>query len=434
MAEHLPLILVLPVLLVLSGIASGSETALFRLSHRERADLLRTAPAVGAAVETLLSDPRRLLLFVLLLNMVVNVSYFVVSSVLTTRMDTRLAAAGVGAGSVLAIVLFGEILAKVAAGAGRRAFCLVLGQPLAALAVLLGPIVAALDTLVLSPLIRLIRPHQADPGRVHPSELARLVEMGGQAGVLTEGERRLLGEVIELGEVRVREAMRPRDRVLWLPASASAQEIIALASTHRRTVIVLAERSLDDGLVGFLHVKRYLAARHALRRDPDPREFADPALVIPEQARLDRALETMRERQKTHAICVDERGMVVGMIDAVDIVDELLAGMGDERTAERHTIRLVGLGRWQVSARLAARDWAQYFRVPEAEFSASLTRTSTVGGVLMDRLGRLPRPGDEARFGPVLVRAESVVGRRLVTVVVELTDEPAAPAGSGEGR
>ncbi|MBZ0171320.1 MAG: hypothetical protein K8E66_02980, partial [Phycisphaerales bacterium] len=66
MSGVFPLILVLTALLVFSAIASGSETALFRLSHRERADLRRAAPTAGAAVESLLVDGRRLLLFVLL--------------------------------------------------------------------------------------------------------------------------------------------------------------------------------------------------------------------------------------------------------------------------------------------------------------------------------------------------------------------------------
>lgn len=429
MLDSLPLILVLPVLLVLSAIASGSETALFGLSHRERAELRRTAPTAWAAVESLLREPRRLLLFVLLLNMLVNVSYFVVSSILTTRMETGLGAAAVGAGAVLAIVVFGEILAKVIASAGRRGFCVLIAPSLAALQVLMNPVVIGLDRLVLSPLIRVLRPHGTDGDRLRAAELARLVESG--AGALGEGERRLLGEVIELGEIRVREAMRPRDRIVSAPASASAAQIIETARAHRVTVLVLREgRTLDDGIAGFLHVKRYLAALRPGGPDPDPALFTTPPLCVPEQARLDAALETLRVNGRSEALCVDERGAIVGEIGVSDIVDELLAGMGEQRSGERHTIRLVGLGRWEASARLSVRDWAQYFRIPEQTLGAGGARASTVGGLIMERLGRVPGAGDSVDFGPVRVRVASVVGRRVISVLIELADGGGAPTGA----
>lgn len=429
MLDSLPLILVLPVLLVLSAIASGSETALFGLSHRERAELRRTAPTAWAAVESLLREPRRLLLFVLLLNMLVNVSYFVVSSVLTTRMETGLGAAAVGAGSVLAIVLFGEILAKVVASAGRRGFCVLVAPALAAVQVLMNPVVIGLDRLVLSPLLRVLRPHRGEGSPLQAGELTRLVETG--SGVLSEGERRLLSEVIELGEIRVREAMRPRDRIVSVPADASAAQIIETARAHRVTALVLREgRTLDDGIAGFLHVKRYLAALRPGGPDPDPALFTTRPLCVPEQARLDAALETLRLNGCSEAICVDERGAVVGEIGVPDIVDELLAGMGEQRSGERHTIRLVGLGRWEASARLSVRDWAQYFRVPEATLGTGGARASTVGGLIMERLGRLPVAGDSVDFGAVRVRVASVVGRRVVGVLIELTDEPGVTPGT----
>lgn len=430
MPESLPLILVLPVLLLLSAIASGSETALFRLSYRERAELRRASPTAGAAVEALLSDPRRLLLFVLLLNMVVNVTYFVISSVLTTRMQTGVGGVAVAAGSVLGLVIFGEVLAKLVAGTGRRAFCLVLAPPLAALQVILNPVVGALDVFVLGPLIRVIRPHRHGAGPVTPGELHRLIETGGASGVLMENERRLLAEVIELGQIRVREAMRPRDRIVSVPINATAEEIVAVSSATRRTAILVHEGSLDEGVVGFLHVKRYLAARHAGPADPDPLAFIEPALAVPEQARLDGVLDLMRERGRTRAVCVDEHGGVVGVIEAADIVDELLSGMSDERTAERSSIRLVGLGVWSVSARLSARDWAQCFGVDESEIAPSLSRASTIGGVVIDRLGRLPEPGDAVEIGPVRVRVGKITGRRVETVQVELIDAESGGGGA----
>ncbi len=439
MPATLPLILALPVLLLFSAIASGSETALFSLTHRERAHLRATHPTAASAVEALLRDRRRLLLFVLLLNMIANVTYFVVAAVLTTHTDSPIHAAAISAGTVLAIVLFGEIIAKIIAGAGRVRFCILLAPPLATIGAVLRPVVAGLDRFVLSPMIRLSRPHEPTHTSVEPGELERLIESGGRAGVLTDSESRLLGEVVELGRIRVREAMQPRDRIVWLPVSATPRTIIDTASGNTRTIILLVEDTLDSPAVGFLHVKRYLAAHHdrtPTRPAPDPRDFVEPPLYIPEHTRLDTAL--VRLRGQGRALCVDERGVIVGLLETSDIIDELLSGLSDERSAEKHSIHLVALGQWSVPARLSARDWADYFGVDEADIAPSLAKASTIGGVLIDRLGRMPSVGDCIDIGPARLCVESMKGRQIERLRVELPAPPDHTRGThtddGEGQ
>src|SRR5690606_6166675 len=111
--SHSPLLIVLALLLVCSAVASASETALFGLSRARRAQLALERPRLGAIVDRLLRSPRRLLLQVLLLNMATNVAYFIVSSVLTLRAEGAGWRAGISVGSVLAIILFGEVFAKL---------------------------------------------------------------------------------------------------------------------------------------------------------------------------------------------------------------------------------------------------------------------------------------------------------------------------------
>jgi CBS domain containing-hemolysin-like protein len=110
------------------------------------------------------------------------------------------------------------------------------------------------------------------------------------------------------------------------------------------------------------------------------------------------------------------------MIRGADIVDELLAGMGEGVTDARHAIHLVGLGVWRVRASLSAREWAQAFGVGEDEIAGALARTGTVGGLVLDRLGRLAAVGDEVAIGPATLRVESVAGRRIETIEVRLDE------------
>ena len=442
MSESLILVLMLPVLLIASGIASGSETALFRLTMRERADLRRDMPAVGGAVEVLLAEPRRLLLMILIVNMVVNIAYFAISSVLTARVSGPAMGAIVGAGSVLSIVVFGEILAKVLAGTGRVRFCVIFARPIEGVFRIGGPALRGVDRFVLSPIVRVVRPGAGVPEAVGREELLGLIESGEGTGVIREGERRLLEEVLELCEIRVREAMLPRDSIVWIDASASYGEVLETARRAQATMVLVCEGGLDGRLVGFLHVKRFLAAIHGTDGRTDGRvgarvgfdEWCEKALVVPEQARLDRVLERFRIAGVGRAVCVDERGSVTGLIRGSDIVDELLAGMGESAGDARHAIHLVGLGVWRVLATLSVREWAQAFGVEESEIAGVLARSGTVGGLVLDRLGRLAAVGDEVAVGPATLRVVAVTGRRIEAVEVRVSaPEDGAPGGGGDG-
>ena len=439
MSENLIFLIALPLLLVASAIASGSETALFRLTLRERADLRRDAPGVGHAVDALLGNPRRLLLMILIINMVVNIAYFAISSMLTTRVSGPVLGAVVGAGSVLAIVLFGEILAKVLSGTGRLKFCAVFARPLAALLAVAGPLVSGVDRFVLSPLIRVVRPGGHVPSTVSRDELVGLVESGQDAGVIAAGERRVLEEVLEMGEIRVREAMLPRVAIDWIEVDASSDEVLAAARRAHATMLLVCEGGLDGRLVGFLHVKRYLAAVYAESGGGAAPGASSKALVarcekpliVPEQARLDRVLERFRTAGVSRAVCVDERGSVTGMIRGTDIVDELLAGMGEATHDAKHAIHLVGLGVWRVRASLSAREWAQAFGVAEQEIMDALPRSGTIGGVVLDRLGRLAEVGDEVVVGRAHLRVAGVIGRRIDLLDVRLDEAAASDAEWG---
>ncbi len=292
-----------------------------------------------------------------------------------------------------------------------------------------------IDRFVLSPLIRVVRPGGMLPDAVGRDELLGLVESGERSGVIAESERRLLEEVLELGEIRVREAMQPRSAIDWVDADASHAEVLEASRRARATMVLVCKGGLDGRIVGFLHVKRFLASAHerggTAKGEGGFEPWCERALVVPEQARLDRVLERFRIDGVARAVCVDERGSVTGLIRGADIVDELLAGMGESAGDARHAIYLVGLGVWRVRASLSAREWAQAFGVDEAEIAGVLARSGTVGGLVLDRLGRLAEVGDEVAVGHATLRVEAVHGRRIESVDVRI-DRGDAPGG-GQG-
>ena len=419
----LALALTLPVLLILSAIASGSETALFSLTRGERAQITRSSPGAGRAIDRLLARPRMLLIQVLLVNMGVNMTYFVVTSVLTLRADSAGARVGISVGGVLAIVLVGEVLAKVLAASLRVRVCSVIAIPALALQGMMSPVLTVLDRGVIAPLARLALPRDGGASAISPSEIGALLEAGARQGALSQDEQRLLSKVVHLGDRRVREVMTPRVDLDWIRADATREQVLELVARTGRTTLPVFETSIDDGVVGLLNVNRYLG-------DQSPgvtiRRYTRRAVFVPEQAGLDRALNTLRDASDHTAIVVDELGGVTGLVQIEDIADELLEGLGENAPTEQSQIQIVGLGRWLVPGRLSVRDWEQSFGVDAggdaAIDDAERARVSTIAGLVQSRLGRVPEVGDRVRVGGYEIIVEAMRGRSIERVLVVLCD------------
>lgn len=417
-------------LLGASAMASASETALFSLTWEERSRLRRTHPAAHQAVAALLGKPRRLLILVLLLNMLVNVTYFVISSVLSMRMGSAAAGAAVGVGSLLAIILFGEVLAKLMAVRLRSAYVRVVALPLVGVAVALGPLLVVLDRFVISPLSRVINPDTDGAPGVTIRELSAFARAAADQGHLDDREQRLLDEILDLGLVRVREVMTPRVDLDWLDIRDDGASVRRQIGGTRLGVYLVVEESLDRGCLGLADARRVLAAAGGGVPEPVRAVMRSPTF-LPEQARLDMALSHFRRTGGSDAVCVDERGNVSGLLTASAVVNELVFHGTGGGGADQ--IRLVGLNRFSVPGRLGVRDFCEYFQ-PEAVDQLP-GRVSTIGGLIGERLGRVPSDGDETAFAGLRLRVRRMRGRSVEEVEVEplMAVEGEGGPGSGDG-
>ncbi len=439
-AQQLALIFTVPLLLACSACCSASETALFGLTDSDRLRLRKEHPRTAAAAAALLARPRRVLITILFLNTLVNTGVFAVGSVLSVSLaraagawgdpDGMALAAGIRAGvelgggiaGVLTVLLVGEVVPKTIAVGQRLRVARCLLPALRAADALLAPLCGALDTAVLAPLARLVRPGAgAAGGAVTPDELASMLALGATSGVIDADEQRILGEVVQLGATRIREVMTPRVDIHWIDADADAEELFALIRRTGHTKFPVCEGVPERGVAGFLNTKRLLAA---LGRGGAPlrvRDHMDPALFVPDRARLDQLLDHFRRTRSHVAICVDEHGEITGLVEVEDAVRGLTAAGGDPGRPGQEQVRALGHGRWEVPGRLSVRDWSQFFGRGERGIDR---RVSTVAGLVLSRLGRLPRAGESVRIGNVRLTVDAMDGLSIERVGVSLEEAP----------
>ncbi len=408
-------------LVVASAFCSASETAVFSLSADDRSALRRQAPRVSKSVESLLAEPRQLLITVLLSNMSVNTLYLVISSALIAHGD-----AGVvrnvlfGIFTLLVVILGAEVLPKLLANAYRQRAVAVLAPPLHAWHQILGPVRRAIDLLVVAPLSRLTAPGD-EPPRLSAAELGAMLSQSGAAGVIDADEQQVLRGVFELRRLRVRDVMTPRVDMAWIASTATRDEIMDLVASHRLTRLPVAGRGIDD-VMGFLQVKRYLL---------DPRGANAPIVehlrrpeFVPELASVEQVLEQLRSTRGDLAIVVDEYGGTAGVVAIEDCVEEIVGDIVSPEEEPESPPQMVAAGVWEVSGQMNLQRWADAFGERYLRSAAS-----TLGGLVLERLGRPAHPGDLVHLGNVRLEVESVDGTRVRRVRVALDEERAAEGG-----
>ena len=415
-ALDIPMLLILPVLLCLSGFFSGSETALFGLTEMERMTLRSGGSFVGRAVDALLANQRMLLITILVGNMTVNVLYFVITSVLL--METNVGVLGstlLGVGFLVLVILLGEVTPKLLANSRRTAFVAVIAAPLLTFHHLLAPLRLSLDTLLVSPLSRLTSPTTV-PAQLDERELAALLEISSHEGVIDREEQRILQDVITLRQQKVRDVMTPRVRMAALPVTASRPQVIERVRQTRLTNLPVYRRDLDH-IVGMLPVKQYLLNERA--RTQPPKAAICRAQFVPEVATLDQLLHHFRESRTEVAIVVDEYGGTAGVVSLEDVVEEIVGDIASTPERRQADPILIGHNRWRISGDAGVREWAESFGQPLVS-----RQVTTLGGLIVARLGRAPHLGDVVELGNIRLEVEQVDRSRVVSLIVSLIDEP----------
>lgn len=240
-------------------------------------------------------------------------------------------------------------------------------------------------------------------------EIIELIEEASQHLVFDEDERSMLTGVLEVAETQVRDVMVPRSQMVVLEDGLPFGELLAtiIDSGHSRFPIHGGER---DEIIGILLAKDLLNCMGQAQEQPlDLTPWIRPVVFIPESKRLNTLLKEFRASHNHMAVVVDEYGGVAGLLTIEDVLEEIVGEIDDEHDIEEDAwIRPDGMRdgveRFAVRALTRIQDFNDFF---DAELSDE--QYDTVGGLVMNELGRMPRRGevvDHGSFRFVVVRAD----------------------------
>ncbi len=412
--------------LVLSAFFSGSETAFMAVRlHRLRA--LASQNRRAAAALRVAAQPERFLGAILTGNVFANVlAGVLVTIVLSSGAETTEERARAATISTLvvgvALLVFGEMLPKSIASRHAERWSLGTIRPVQAVLWLLGPIASSLSGLVTGVLRLFGISRPAREVAISAAEIRASFRLDPRAG--DELEKQVLARLVEATGRRLTEVMTPRRAIAAAPIGAGTQEIMQLFREHGHTRMPVVEKGLDD-IRGLLDLREALPALATGDRFPVEQHLR-PARFSPGTATLAQALVQMREQSCRMLIVVDEHGGVEGLVTSSSLL-EAIRGVPPAESIESPDGSYLFDGTLTVSeANIAL---AQGGRISET----SPRRIEiphgddydTLAGFVLERTGRIPRPGETVRIPGAVVRVEQVEQHRVVQVRIE-----PAPAGS----
>lgn len=422
-------LLLLLLLLCISGIFSGSETVLFSLSRHDRARMKKSGNRLEALAASLVDNPRSLLTTLLIGNMLCNIIIFVISTMLLARLGNALHGPGGQGGPWWSRLLVGsltivpplmvtyaaDVFPKVIGSLNNTRIAPVIALPIATLVNLLWPINRFIDRGLMQPVHRLVGKREM---AFSTEELRELLELSERQGVIDVSENQLLQEVVRIADLKVKDVMTPRVDMVAFNLQEPPEKLLALFRQSHLAKIPVYDGQIDN-VQGLVYAKTLLLemgvgpAAGASR--VDVRRLIQPVRFVPEQQTLERLLVHMRHTRTQLAVVVDEYGGVVGVVALEDVVEQMVGDIYEPHDQPQHHVHRVGPDEYLVPGDLSVADWMDAFG---ARIEA--THTTTVAGLIAASLKRLPREGDEVRLAHLIVRVDSMRGRRVDRVRLKL--------------
>jgi CBS domain containing-hemolysin-like protein len=313
------------------------------------------------------------------------------------------------------ILVFGEILPKALTQSRATSIALRTFDPLRGIAWLLAPLVGVANLLVRTILGGLGHGERRDPF-VSRADLRLLVERepDGTTDVLEE-EREMIEGIFDLTETSVREVMVPLVDVIAVAEDAGVDEAVATIreSGHSRLPVYRERIDIVVGVVAALDILARGASGETIRT------LMRPAHYVPLTKRVSDLLPEMQRRRIQLAIVVDEYGASQGIVTLGDVIEEIVGEIPDDREPPSQLVRLPD-GSYLVDGRL----WIEELNESLDWDLPKKKEYETVAGLILDALGRIPRPGEQATVGAYELAVVDADERRIHKVKVRGRQRP----------
>ncbi len=261
--------------------------------------------------------------------------------------------------------------------------------------------------------LKMLRMGAGTHRHVHsPEEIVLLIAESRDGGLLEADEHQRLHRALRMGVRPVRQVMVPRTAMVAINVEATLEQVREVVESTPYTRFPVYRGSIDD-VLGFLHTRDFVRRTAAATILTVPLEsMLQPLVVVPETSTVDRALRYMRQQRTHQALVTDEFGGTAGLVTLEDLITEIVGEFGDEFRNDDRRPEPLPDGRIRIPGSTLLDDAESLMGV---RWEGNV---DTVGGRVVEELGRFPERGENLVIDGVEVEVEEVANHVIASIVV----------------
>lgn len=412
--ETLRNIIALAALILMSGYFSATETAFLSCNKTRLRTMAEKGNKRAALVNKLNESYDRLLSTILIGNNIVNLTAASIGTVLFVRLYGDIGATVSTAVITVLVLIFGEITPKNVAKDCPEKFAMFSAPIIRVLIWIFTPLnfLFGLWKKLVSKVL-----HLESDSKMSQEELLMLVDEVREGGTIDSEEGDLLKNAIEFNDMRAEDILTHRVDLEAVDVESTKEEIAAVFTQSKFARLPVYEESIDN-IIGILNMKDFYDGTGITEKSV--REIMTKPLFVLKSEKIDELLKLLQETKSQMAVILDEYGGTLGIVTLEDILEELVGEIWDEHDEVTEEYLPIGENRWRVDCSVNLDDFCEFFGIE------SDSTTISLGGWVMEQLGKVPEVGDSFEFGCLSVTVNETDGQRVTFIDVEKKPEEAA--------
>jgi putative hemolysin len=394
--------------LILSGMLSGSETAITSIPKQKVHQLEDTRK--NNRIKRAKENIEKTIGGILVGNNFVNI---LMASVATLIFVRRF---GESAGSAIAtifttviVLIFGDITPKTLA----TKLPIVFLSRTTFLVELLSKVFAPFTEAITKIIMKFVRTTDEDDAEVTEADIQALTALGEIEGQILPAEREIIDSLLDFSDRPIKEIMTPRVDVLFLSLPINIVDVKALVNDKRISRMPVSKSESLDDTFGIVYVKDLFN----LKADSDSVEIENlvkDVIYLPEYTTVLSALNILRENKSSFACVIDENGGIEGVITIKDVLSEFVGDLPDEHDQRFLGIRRLGPGQWTIEGKTDIDDFEEFFGLEPNDKDVA-----TVGGLFLSHSEQLPSQGEKITIDGLEITVMEIDNRRIESVIVK---------------
>lgn len=375
-------IFLLIILLLLSAYFSSTEMAYIAANKLKLEVKTRKKNLIAKNVAYYLNNPNTFFSTILLGNNIVSIAFASLSAVILSSLF-QLNEIQILSITTILLLFFGELIPKYFAHETADFFIIFSSSILRIITIILFPLIRAL-TFISDKLTSNVSSQKVESisQLFDKEDIKALLDEGHKAGKVLSHEKNIIEKVIDLGEQKIYEAMRPRTEIVGVEIHSSIEEVHKAFIDSGYSKLIVYEENLDN-------IKGVILAKDLFINPKSINEVLREIKFYPETKRSLEVLNELLESKISIAVVVDEFGGTAGIVTMEDIIEELFGEIKDEYDVEENICRRISKDTYLISGKVEIDHLNEKYKIgiPEGDYE-------TIAGYVENRIGRIPKQGE----------------------------------------